>query len=128
VFVAPETARMPREDTYTASIAWATEEELTPETKAQSQLDQRGEEAYPGTAAVSRRRTGTPHRQQISPAPGGRTWRPAKKLDRSEDQASIAVAVAKDRAVHLARKALQLYLRGGYLRSKTPPGRSSTRW
>ena len=129
VFVARKTARdaaqlarqMAREEIKAASVAWATEDELTP---AQRVRHRPGEQAE------------TPSRQRVMSPPAAEPEPPVDKqeervdpetlipafvspagrdsLGRGLDPVSVAVAVARDRAVQHEREALPHYLRGTY--------------
>ena len=131
--------QMAREEIKAASVAWATADELAPELRAHVRQNEPGERPVQRADAVSQRATEAAHRQgdvaqppvadSVSPAqPVGEHERAAPEilipayvdaagrdsLGRGLDPASIAAAVAKDRAVQQEREALPHYLRGAF--------------
>jgi AAA domain/BID domain of Bartonella effector protein (Bep) len=144
VFVATETARdaedlarqMARGEIKAASVAWATEDELTPaqreRTARDEQANQRAVDDPPrASEAADQRDIVVPspardpsppvvrpsEKEQVTPEilipayvdPNGRD-----SLGRGLDEASIAAAVEADRAVQREREALPHYLAGAY--------------
>lgn len=147
VFVARETARdtaqlarqMAREEVKSASVAWATADELAPELRAHVGQNEQDEGPVQRADAVSQRPTEAAHRQgdvgQPSRADSVPSAQPVREheratpeilipayvdaagrdsLGRGLDPASVAVAVAKHRAVQQEREALPHYLRGAF--------------
>lgn len=148
VFVARETAhdaaqlarQLAREDIKAASVAWATEDELTPTQRERARPTQPEEEARQAAKATSQPNAEAPSAQRrLMPRAAAEPAAPPEKstereelaepeilipafvdaagrdsLGRGLDPASIAAAVANDRAVQHEREALPHYLRGAY--------------
>jgi hypothetical protein len=132
--------QMAREEIKAASVAWATADELTPAQRERAGPDRPREQADQETDAASRRQAGAARKPQVVVPPltadpsspvaksGERTEQAAPEilipafvdvagrdsLGRGLDPASIAAAVAKDRAVQQEREALAHYLFGAY--------------
>jgi Ti-type conjugative transfer relaxase TraA len=136
VFVATETARhaedlarqMARGEIKAASVAWATADELTPAQRVERESSETIHDSPRVTEVVDPREivVPSPARDSAPPAedkeqaapeilipafvdPAGRD-----SLGRGLDEASIAAAVAADRAVQREREALPHYLAGAY--------------
>lgn len=132
--------QMAREEIKAASVAWATADDLAPEVRAHARPGRQSEQADEAANASVRRRTAASYWQQavalpvpVDPIPyvaqRTETEGPVEaailipafvstagrdSLGRDLDAASIAVVVAKDRAVQQEREALPHYLRGAY--------------
>ena len=132
--------QMAREEIKAASVAWATVDELTPAQRVRARPDRPREQADQETDAASHRQAGASRESQVVVPPltdnpsspvaksGERTEQAAPEilipafvdaagrdsLGRGLDPASIAAAVAKDRAVQEEREALPHYLFGAY--------------
>jgi hypothetical protein len=131
--------QMAREEIKAASVAWATADELAPDLRVHARENEPGDRSVQKADAVSQHATEAAHRQEdaaqspvadpVSPAqPVGEQERAAPEilmpayvdaagrdsLGRGLDPASIAAAVAKDRAVQQEREALPHYLRGAF--------------
>jgi Ti-type conjugative transfer relaxase TraA len=132
--------QMARGEIKAASVAWATADELAPHLRVHVPQDEPGERPSRKADAASRNETDAAVRREIvmpSPArdPSPPVARPAGEreqvapdilipafvdpdgrdsLGRGLDEASIAVAVAADRAVQREREALPHYLAGAY--------------
>jgi Ti-type conjugative transfer relaxase TraA len=146
VFVARETSRdaaqlarqMAREDIKAASVAWATQDELTPAQRERARPNQPEEEVRQAADAAPQRQAEAPSAQQQVMSLDAAAPPVEKSTERQElaepeilipafvvaagrdsrgrglDHASIAAAVANDRAVQHEREALPHYLRGAY--------------
>jgi Ti-type conjugative transfer relaxase TraA len=132
--------QMARGEIKAASVAWATADELAPHLRVHVPQDEPGERPSRKADVASRRQADAADQQEIvvpSPArdPSPPVARPAGEkeqaapeilipayvdpsgrdsLGRGLDEASIAVAVAADRAVQREREALPHYLAGAY--------------
>jgi hypothetical protein len=133
VFVARKTARdatqlarqMAREELKAASVAWATGDELTPAQRVRHPPEEQVD-------AASGRQAETPSRQRVMSPLAATVDKQEERVDpeilipafvsaagrdslgRGLDPVSVAVAVARDRAVQHEREALPHYLRGTY--------------
>ena len=132
--------QMARGEIKAASVAWATAEELTPDQRLHVPQNEPGERPSRKADAASQHETDAADQREIvvpSPArdPSSPAARPTGEreqgapeilipayvdpsgrdsLGRGLDEASIAVAVAADRAVQREREALPHYLAGAY--------------